>query len=251
MERLTVNDPTQRAAPTPEPRALLSLRGVAKIYGEGAARVRALRGIDLDVFAGDFMAILGPSGCGKSTAMNILGCLDIPTSGIYRIEGMPVEDLAQDVLASLRNSRFGFIFQGFNLLPRSSALANVELPLIYAGVKRHERARRSAQALAEVGLAGRERATPTQLSGGQQQRVAIARALVNHPPIILADEPTGNLDSATGAEIMQLLTRFNTERGMTIVMVTHDREIASYATRHLVFRDGRIVSDSAREEPRA
>ena len=225
---------------------MLSLRGVSKIYGEGPSRVEALRGIDLDIYAGDFVAILGTSGCGKSTAMNILGCLDVPSSGVYRIEGIPVEHLANDVLASLRNARFGFVFQGFNLLPRTSALDNVELPLIYAGVGRAERVRRSLITLAEVGLAGREHATPNQLSGGQQQRVAIARALVTEPAILLADEPTGNLDSRTRSEIMELLTRLNDERGITIVMVTHDRDIADYARRHVVFHDGRIVSDDRR-----
>ena len=230
-----------------EPTPLLSLRGVTKVYGEGPAMVQALRGVDLDVFTGQFVAILGTSGCGKSTAMNILGCLDAPSAGVYRIEGVPVETLDHDVLASLRNARFGFIFQGFNLLPRTSAIDNVELPLIYAGVGRRERIARSREVLAEVGLADRERATPNQLSGGQQQRVAIARALVTRPAIILADEPTGNLDSATGREIMLLLTRLNRERHITVVMVTHDADIAAYATRHVVFSDGRIVADRAGE----
>jgi putative ABC transport system ATP-binding protein len=227
---------------------MLSLRAVTKVYGEGPAEVKALRGVDLDVFAGEFVAILGTSGCGKSTAMNILGCLDVPSSGAYRIEGVAVETLSGDVLAVLRNARFGFIFQGFNLLARTSALDNVELPLIYAGVPRRERVLRSREVLAEVGLAGREQATPNQLSGGQQQRVAIARALVNRPAIILADEPTGNLDSTTGREIMELLTRLNGERGITVVMVTHDPNIARYARRHVVFSDGQIVSDD-RNDP--
>jgi len=222
---------------------LLSLRGVTKVYGEGPAAVMALRGVDLDVFAGEFIAILGTSGCGKSTAMNILGCLDAPSTGVYRIEGVPVESLGGDLLALLRNARFGFIFQGFNLLPRTSALANVELPLIYARLPRRERVQRCREVLAELGLAGRERATPNQLSGGQQQRVAIARALVARPAIILADEPTGNLDSNTGREIMELLTALNGERGITVVMVTHDRDIAAYARRHVVFHDGQIASD--------
>jgi putative ABC transport system ATP-binding protein len=224
---------------------------VTKVYGAGPSKVEALRGVDLDVHAGEFVAILGTSGCGKSTAMNILGCLDGPTEGVYRLEGQPVEQLSPDVHARLRNARFGFIFQGFNLLPRTSALANVELPLIYAGVSRRERLRRCHAALADVGLSGREHATPNQLSGGQQQRVAIARALVNRPTIILADEPTGNLDSHTGEEIMQLLTRLNTELGITIVMVTHDPDIAAYARRHVVFRDGEIESDTTREEREA
>jgi putative ABC transport system ATP-binding protein len=233
-------------APTPEPAPLLSLRGVTKVYGEGPAEVRALRGVDLDVHEGEFVAIRGTSGCGKSTAMNILGCLDAPSSGDYRIEGVSVAELSGDVLARLRNARFGFIFQGFNLLPRTSALANVELPLIYAGVPRRERVRRCYAALADVGLAGRERATPNQLSGGQQQRVAIARALVTRPAIILADEPTGNLDSRTGAEIMSLLTQLNHELGITIVMVTHDADIADHAQRHVIFHDGQIRTDERR-----
>jgi len=233
-----------QAATDPDPTPLLSLRGVTKVYGQGPARVRALRGIDLDIHAGEFVAVLGTSGCGKSTAMNILGCLDAPSSGIYRLDGVPVEQLGGDVLARLRNARFGFVFQGFNLLKRTSALANVELPLVYADMPRRERLRRCFAGLREVGLAGREHANPNQLSGGQQQRVAIARALVTRPPILLADEPTGNLDTKTSEEIMELLARLNDERGITIVMVTHDVEIAAYAKRHVVFRDGHIESDS-------
>jgi putative ABC transport system ATP-binding protein len=238
------------AAPS-EP--LLSLRGVTKVFGEGAAAVHALRGVDLDVHAGEFVAIMGTSGSGKSTAMNILGCLDVPTSGQYLVEGIPVGGLSGDVLAALRNDRLGFVFQGFNLLPRTSALANVELPLVYArgtdgsgGISARERAARARRALGEVGLAGREGAHQNQLSGGQQQRVAIARALVNEPEVLLADEPTGNLDSRTGAEIMALLGTLNRERGITIVMVTHDLEIAQHAGRHVLFRDGCIVSDQPR-----
>jgi putative ABC transport system ATP-binding protein len=229
---------------------LLSLRGVTKVFGEGDAAVHALRGIDLDIHPGEFVAIMGTSGSGKSTVMNILGCLDVPTSGQYLMEGIPVGDLPPDVLAALRNDRLGFVFQGFNLLPRTSALANVELPLVYssfwADVPARERAARARKALAEVGLAGREGAHPNQLSGGQQQRVAIARALVNDPEVLLADEPTGNLDSSTGAEIMALLGALSRERGITIVMVTHDLEIAQHAGRHVSFRDGRIVSDQPR-----
>ena len=235
--------------PTPESETaapLLSLRGITKVYGEGAAEVRALRGVDLDIHAGEFVAVLGTSGCGKSTAMNILGCLDTPTSGVYRLEGVPVAELSSDVLARLRNARFGFVFQGFNLLKRTSALANVELPLIYGDMPRRERLLRCFEGLREVGLAGREHARPNQLSGGQQQRVAIARALVTRPQILLADEPTGNLDTKTSEEIMQLLVRLNQERGITVVMVTHDVEIAAYATRHVVFRDGCIASDTRR-----
>ncbi len=225
---------------------LLSLRDVTKVFGVGDAAFVALRGVNLDVHAGEFVAILGASGSGKSTCMNILGCLDTPTSGRYAIEGTAVEELPDDVLSRLRNERFGFIFQGFNLLPRTSAQENVELPLVYAGVPARERGLRARASLADVGLAGRERAAPNQLSGGQQQRVAIARALVNRPHIVLADEPTGNLDSRTGAEIMELLARLNRELGLTIIMVTHDREIAAHAPRHVVFRDGAIVTDETR-----
>ncbi|MCA9653751.1 MAG: ABC transporter ATP-binding protein [Myxococcales bacterium] len=225
---------------------LLSLRSVTKVFGEGDATVHALRGVDLDIHPGEFVAIMGTSGSGKSTAMNILGCLDVPSSGQYLVEGIPVEDLPADVLAALRNDRLGFVFQGFNLLPRTSALANVELPLVYADVPARERGRRARQALAEVGLSGREDAHPNQLSGGQQQRVAIARALINEPEVLLADEPTGNLDSRTSAEIMTLLSGLNRDRGITIVMVTHDVEIAEYAGRLVTFRDGGILSDQPR-----
>ena len=230
------------ASPTDRP-PVLSLRNVVKVYGEGDAAVRALDGIDLDVEPGEFLAITGASGSGKSTAMSILGCLDLPTEGEYLIEGIPVQDLAPDVLAGLRNSRFGFVFQQFNLLARTSALENVAMPLVYAGVGRRERERRAREALALVGLAGRERAHTNQLSGGQQQRVAIARAMVNDPEIVLADEPTGNLDSKIGAEIMQLLTKVNHERGITVLMVTHDPTCAAHAARQVTFLDGRIVSD--------
>jgi putative ABC transport system ATP-binding protein len=225
---------------------LLSLRAVVKVYGEGDAAVRALDGIDLDVHAGEFVAITGASGSGKSTAMSIIGCLDLPTEGAYLIEGIAVHDLAPDVLAALRNSRFGFVFQQFNLLTRTSALENVGMPLVYAGASVRERQRRAREALALVGLTGRENARSNQLSGGQQQRVAIARAMVNDPEIILADEPTGNLDSKTGAEIMQLLTTLNRERGITVLMVTHDPTMAAYAPRQVRFHDGRIVADERR-----
>ncbi len=222
--------------------ALLSLRDVTKVYGEGGAAVRALDAVSLEIEPGDFVAITGPSGSGKSTAMSILGCLDLPSDGEYRIEGIPVQDLAPDVLAALRNSRFGFVFQQFNLLPRTSALENVGLPLIYAGVGARERAVRARAALDAVGLGDREDARTNQLSGGQQQRVAIARAMVNRPEILLADEPTGNLDSKMGAEIMRLLTELN-RSGITVLMVTHDATCATYARRQIVFRDGRIASD--------
>jgi putative ABC transport system ATP-binding protein len=227
---------------------LLSLRGVTKIYGEGDAAVRALAEVDLDVRAGELVAITGASGSGKSTMMSVLGLLDRPTEGSYLVEGVPVEGLDDDVLATLRNARFGFVFQQFNLLARTSAIDNVALPLVYAGVPARERFARATAALASVGLTGRERARPNQLSGGQQQRVAIARAIVNEPTILFADEPTGNLDSKTGAEIMRLITSLNRERGITVLMVTHDPTWAAYAPRRVVFRDGRIIEDSRHEE---
>ena len=225
---------------------LLSLHGVTKIYGEQFSAVRALDGIDLDIEQGEFVAITGASGSGKSTALSILGCLELPTEGEYRIEGIPVQNLMSDVLAVLRNSRFGFVFQTFNLLARTSALENVALPLVYGGAGRRERERRAASALAAVGLAGREDARPNQLSGGQQQRVSIARAIVNNPEVVLADEPTGSLDSKIGAEIMELILRLNRERGITVLMVTHDATCAAYARRQVVFRDGHIVADETK-----
>jgi len=224
------------------PAALLSLRDVTKIYGESDAAVRALDGVSLDFAAGEFVAITGASGSGKSTAMSILGCLDLPTNGEYRIEGIPVQDLTADVLAALRNTCFGFVFQQFNLLARTSALENVAMPLVYAGVKARARAERARAALVQVGLGHREDARTNQLSGGQQQRVAIARAIVNRPSILLADEPTGNLDSKMGTEIMHLLTELN-RSGITVLMVTHDATCADYAGRRIVFSDGRVVSD--------
>jgi putative ABC transport system ATP-binding protein len=222
---------------------LLALRGVHRVYGEGGAAVRALDGVDLDVRDGEFVAITGPSGSGKSTAVSILGLLDVPTRGEYRIEGVPVQALAPDVLAALRNARFGFVFQSYNLLARTTALENDALPLVYADVPARARARRAREALAAVGLAGREDARPNELSGGQQQRVAIARALVNHPAVILADEPTGNVDSRMSAEIMELIARLNRELGITVLIVTHDPTCAAYAPRQVVFRDGRVVRD--------
>jgi putative ABC transport system ATP-binding protein len=232
-------------SPTEPP--LLSLRRVVRTYGEGDAAVHALDGIDLDVRRGEFVAITGPSGSGKSTTMSILGCLELPSGGEYRIEDIPVQDLAPDVLAALRNARFGFVFQTFNLLPRTSAADNVQLPLIYARRPARERLERAAAALAAVGLAGREDARPNQLSGGQQQRVAIARAMVNDPEILLADEPTGNLDSKAGTEIMELISRLNRDRGITVLIVTHDAKIAAHASREVVFRDGRVVADRMRK----
>ena len=230
------------------PRApLLELRDVVKVYGEDDAAVRALDGVSLRIHEGEFLAITGPSGSGKSTAMSILGCLELPTEGEYRIEGIPVQDLSPDVLAALRNARFGFVFQQFNLLPRTPALENVALPLVYAGIGTRERSRRAREALASVGLSGRESAFTNQLSGGQQQRVAIARAIVNEPEVLLADEPTGNLDSKMGAEVMELLGHLNRDRGITVLMITHDATCAAHARRKVTVKDGRIVADERQE----
>ncbi|MDR5652939.1 ABC transporter ATP-binding protein [Ruixingdingia sedimenti] len=227
------------AAPPP----LIDLRGITRTYGTGEAEVRALDGVDLTIRQGEFVAIMGPSGSGKSTAMNIIGCLDRPTSGRYLFNGVEVAGLDRDQRAILRREYLGFVFQGYNLLPRTSALENVELPLIYKGIPRPERAARARAALARVGLEGREGHHPSQLSGGQQQRVAIARALAGDPMMILADEPTGNLDTHRSHEIMQLVVELNRTEGMTIVMVTHEDDMAAYASRLVVFTDGRVVSD--------
>ena len=224
---------------------LIVFRDVARIYGSGEAEVRALDGVDLTINKGEFVAIMGPSGSGKSTSMNIIGCLDRPTSGKYLFQGVEVQDLDQDSRALLRRHYLGFVFQGFNLLARASALENVELPLIYKGIPKAERVARAKRALEKVGLAGREGHDPSQLSGGQQQRVAIARALAGDPMVILADEPTGNLDSHRGHEIMQLLQALNRDEGITIVMVTHEEDIAAYAQRLLVFTDGKLTRDAA------
>ena len=230
------------AAPASGP--LIRLEGITKIYGSGDAEVRALRGIDMDVNAGEFVAIMGPSGSGKSTAMNILGFLDKPTAGHYFFGGAPVDHLSRDQLALLRRNFLGFVFQGYNLLARTSALDNVELPLIYQGMAGTKRRQLAREALAKVGLEGREDHDPSQLSGGQQQRVAIARAIVTNPDVILADEPTGNLDTARSHEIMDLLTDLNRKDGITILMVTHEPDMAEYADRMVHFLDGLIESDS-------
>jgi len=222
---------------------LLVLRGVRKVYGHGPAAVAALDGIDLTIEAGEFVAVLGPSGSGKSTAMNILGCLDTPTSGTYFFKGVDVASLTRDQRALLRRNSIGFVFQGFNLLKRTTALENLELPLIYRGTPHARRRELAREALERVGLTGWEDHTASELSGGQQQRVAIARALVTDPEVIFADEPTGNLDRARSHEIMKLLAALNRERGITVVVVTHDEEIAAYADRHVRFLDGRIASD--------
>ena len=226
--------------------SLLALRQVRKIYGAGDAAVVALDDVDLDVREGEFVAVLGPSGSGKSTAMNILGCLDMPTAGQYFFRGVDVSSLTRDQRALLRRNYVGFVFQGFNLLKRTSALENVELPLMYRGTAAAQRRAAAAAALADVGLQGREHHTAAELSGGQQQRVAIARALVTEPAVIFADEPTGNLDSARSHDLMRLFTRLNEERNITIVLVTHEEDIAAYARRHVRFRDGRIASDVRR-----
>ncbi|GAB3763699.1 ABC transporter ATP-binding protein [Ramlibacter monticola] len=222
--------------------ALIEARDLTKVYAMGDQTVHALRGVSLDIAAGEFVAIMGASGSGKSTLMNILGCLDLPTSGHYLLAGEPVDAMAPSQLASIRNRRIGFVFQQFNLLPRTSALENVELPMVYAGVRAAERRVRAREALERVGLGERAGHTPAELSGGQQQRVAIARALVNRPQLILADEPTGALDSQTSEEIMRLLAALNAQ-GMTVVLVTHESDIAGWARRRIVFRDGQVLED--------
>lgn len=227
---------------------IIELRGLTKEFGEGAAKVRALRGVDLSILPAEFVAIMGPSGSGKSTAMNTIGFLDRPTSGAYLFNGVDVGQLNKDQLALLRRHFLGFVFQGFNLLGRTTALANVELPLLYRGVPTRERRERSLKALHDVGLQGRESHTPAELSGGQQQRVAFARAIVTDPVVLLADEPTGNLDSETSADIMSLMTELNEERGITILMVTHEPEMAEYAQRLVTFRDGLVQSDRTLQE---
>jgi putative ABC transport system ATP-binding protein len=226
----------------------MELRQVMKIYGAGESEVRALAGVDLRIDHGEFVAVMGPSGSGKSTCMNILGCLDSPTSGAYLFRGVDVANLSLDQLALLRRHYLGFVFQGFNLLARTSALENVELPLIYRGARAKERRRRALKALHDVGLQGREDHTPAELSGGQQQRVAIARAIVTDPSLLLADEPTGNLDSARTIEIMQLLVELNSKRGITIAVVTHEPDVAAFATRTVTFHDGLIAHDERRKE---
>lgn len=222
---------------------LIEFRAVSRTYGSGEAEVRALDRVDLTIAAGEFVAIMGPSGSGKSTAMNMIGCLDRPSSGDYLFMGTEVGRLAQDARALLRRHYLGFVFQGFNLLPRTSALENVELPMIYRGIPRAERIERARLALHRVGLDGREDHQPAQLSGGQQQRVAIARALAGEPSVILADEPTGNLDTQRSREIMELLSQLNSEQGITVLMVTHEPDMAAYARRVVRFVDGRIESD--------
>ncbi len=222
---------------------LIDAREITKVYDLGPVQVTALRHVSLTLEKGEFVAIMGPSGSGKSTFMNILGCLDVPSSGRYLLDGRDVGTLDRDGLATIRNAKVGFVFQGFNLLPRATAVENVELPLLYDGVPPRARRAQAATALGSVGLAGREGHRPNQLSGGEQQRVAIARALVKGAPIILADEPTGNLDSAMSVEIMRLLVKLNSESHITLVVVTHEPDIAAFGQRTIRFKDGRIVSD--------
>jgi putative ABC transport system ATP-binding protein len=226
-----------------QPQALIRLSAITKTYGQGQAAFQALRGVDLAIAAGEFVAVMGPSGSGKSTVMNILGCLDTPSSGSYLFDGVQVEKLTRNERALLRRNYLGFVFQGFNLLSRTTALENVELPLLYRGEPAAARHAASQEALDAVGLAGWAHHTPAELSGGQQQRVAIARAIVTRPTVLLADEPTGNLDTRTSHEIMELITGLNREQGITVLMVTHEPEMAAHAKRVVRFRDGAIDSD--------
>jgi putative ABC transport system ATP-binding protein len=228
---------------------LISLQNLTKTYAIGEVSVHALRGVSLDIEAGEFVTIVGPSGSGKSTFMHILGCLDRPTTGKYMLGGRDVSQLSRDELAKARNTTIGFVFQSFNLLPRTSAIENVELPMLYAGVKvpAAERRKKAAAALAAVGLENRMDHHPNQLSGGQQQRVAIARALMTEPPILLADEPTGNLDTRTSIEVMEIFQRLRLERGITVIVITHEHQIAEYGSRVVSFRDGLVVSDTQNE----
>ena len=250
MEAQVITETNYVADPLLGP-ALITLDHVHKTYHMGDVEIHALRGASLHIDRGEFVAIMGASGSGKSTTMNILGCLDKPTRGSYFLDGQDVSKLSRDELADIRNRKIGFVFQGFNLLSRTSALENVELPMLYLGVKASERIERAKEALEIVGLSERVNNMPNQLSGGQQQRVAIARSLVNKPSIILADEPTGNLDSRTAVEVMDVFQRLNQERGITIALVTHEPDIAQYARRIIVFKDGRIKNDYLIREPRS
>jgi putative ABC transport system ATP-binding protein len=234
----------------PEDRPVIQLEHIHKTYTMGDVEVHALRGVSLTIRQGEFVAIMGTSGSGKSTTMNILGCLDRPTRGSYILDGEDVSQMSKDQRADIRCKKIGFVFQGFNLLSRTSALENVELPMLYLGVDAAQRHQRAMEALAAVGLAGREQNHPNQLSGGQQQRVAVARSLVNRPALILADEPTGNLDSRTSVEVMEIFQRLNRDLGITLVLVTHEPDIAQYAKRVIVFKDGKIKSDYDIEDQR-
>jgi putative ABC transport system ATP-binding protein len=222
--------------------SVISLTDIRRVFVMGDQQFEALKGVSFDIAPGEFVAIMGASGSGKSTSMNILGCLDLPTSGRYLLDGVDVGGMSTDQLADIRNKKLGFVFQGFNLLARTPAIENVELPLVYAGFHSKERRQQALTAMVQVGLSGKEYNHPSQLSGGQQQRVAIARALVNNPAVILADEPTGNLDSSTTEEIMGLFTALN-RKGITIIMVTHEHDVAAHAGRQITFKDGRIISD--------
>ena len=234
-----------RRAPESNSGLLIEVRDMTKVYGEGDMAVHALRGVSLDVRRDEFVAIMGPSGSGKSTFMHLLGCLDRPTSGSYRLGGQEVSRLSADELAAVRSRQIGFVFQSFNLLARTTALENVELPMLYAGMPRATRVARAQELLTSVGLGDRLDHKPSELSGGQQQRVAIARALANGAPLLMADEPTGNLDSTSSAEIMTLFRRLNEQQGLTVVLVTHDTGVAAWSKRVVTFRDGRIVSDKS------
>ncbi|MCF3648970.1 ABC transporter ATP-binding protein [Synoicihabitans lomoniglobus] len=241
---MTAPQPTATRGPLREPGDIvIDIEGVSKLYRMGTETVHALRGVTMTIHRNEYLAIMGPSGSGKSTLMNMLGCLDTPTAGHYAFAGEDVSDMSDDDLADIRNREIGFVFQSFNLLPRSTALHNVELPLIYAGIRAHERRDRAMEALEQVGLGDRTHHRPNELSGGQRQRVAIARALVNRPSIILADEPTGALDSKTGVEIMQLFEELY-EKGNTLILVTHEEDIARHARRIVRLRDGLIESDA-------
>ena len=237
-------------AQMPESKPVIQLDHIHKTYTMGDVDVHALRGVSLTIREGEFVAIMGASGSGKSTTMNIIGCLDRPTRGTYILDGEDVSEMSKDERADIRCQKIGFVFQGFNLLSRTSALENVELPMLYLGVDAAQRRQRATEALAAVGLAGREQNHPNQLSGGQQQRVAVARSLVNNPALILADEPTGNLDSRTSVEVMEIFQRLNRERGITLVLVTHEPDIAQFADRVIVFKDGKIKSDYRVENKR-
>jgi putative ABC transport system ATP-binding protein len=245
-----LNVPAPLVATMPQASPVIQLDHIHKTYTMGDVDVHALRGVSLTIREGEFVAIMGASGSGKSTTMNIIGCLDRPTRGTYILDGQDVSKMSKDERADVRCQKIGFVFQGFNLLPRTSALENVELPMLYAAVDGAERHRRAMEALSSVGLAGREENHPNQLSGGQQQRVAVARALVNNPALILADEPTGNLDSRTSIEVMEVFQRLNREKGITLVLVTHEPDIAQYAQRVVVFKDGKIKRDYLIDEPR-
>jgi putative ABC transport system ATP-binding protein len=243
---MTSPTPAGRGGSPADP--LIDVRDLTKVYGEGSTEVRALRGVSLSIQHGEFVAIMGPSGSGKSTFMHLLGCLDRPTSGTYRLGGVEVSRLSRDQLATIRNGRIGFVFQSFNLLARTTALENVELPMLYAGVGRDERIRRARTILDTVGLGDRLDHRPSELSGGQQQRVAIARALANGAPLLMADEPTGNLDSKSSGEIMTLFRQLNRDQGITVVVVTHDPGIAAWSRRVVTFKDGLVVDDRAVSE---